>query len=72
MNAWAARISRTNGITYYVNQETGDISAALPTQDAPRFLQRVSRTSARIPDFVDAITKEAVTTLPGNAVVGRV
>ena len=70
MNAWSPRISRTTGITYYVNQETGDTSAALPTQDAPRFIQRVSRTSG-VTYFVNAITKEAVMTLPGNAVVGN-
>jgi hypothetical protein len=69
MNAWVPRISRTTGITYYVNQETGDTSAALPTQDAPRFIQRVSRTTG-VTYFVNAITKEAVITLPDNAVVG--
>lgn len=70
ISAWTPRVSRTTGITYYVNQETGDTSAALPTQDAPRFIQRVSRTSG-ITFFVNSATGEAVTTIPINAVVGK-
>lgn len=71
MKPWAARISMTTGSTYYVNKETGDISTALPRK-MHRGSYNASAGSQASFTLVNAIMKEAVTILPGNAVVGRV
>ena len=53
-NGWESRVSRSTGVTYFVNNLTGESSLEPPRADAPRptadasavrWMQRVSRTT---------------------------